>query len=577
MPINDVQKTNKQHAVPQNIMDVEFKIIGDLTMRQFFYLLVFFGFAYSIFTLYNGFLKWPLILFLVCAGLAFAFLPIEERSLDQWVVNSFRAIYKDTQYVWRKTPEIPPAFSFENMSVVKQELITLTPTSSRRKLEEFLEAQTDKTVIDPLDIPEVSYIKMVRQGFKNAAPVIEVEGEVEPTFPAYDESAKNQAQSSEEPTQNVPVQEVPLQTPSTSTPAPIQPEPAKQSISTDTPKQDQPQQKPTKPPEEKKHHHPSIKLPKLPHVPRPLLPKHVDEPIEVSKGPFLAPITPDQHSGRKFTSLLPKQGEIILPIRGETVIQTTEEAEIEEDIEEKAEQLRKLLSHIRQTENIPETTRIESQIEEKSIDIKPDEKEAIQPEVQDTLEQLKRDNERLKKEIEQLKREITKPQTSTERSEKITTLKRLEHEQHEKEEAYSLIKNKLSNIQEKIFVKRQPESENISNENDVQEWSTPSNAVEPTYAKMKPLNETPNLLSGVVVDPADKRLEGIILIVKNNKDEPVRALKTNQTGQFSISTPLANGVYTVETDKSKRTNYTFDIIKIVTKGEVIPPIEIKGK
>ncbi|KKU57584.1 MAG: hypothetical protein UX79_C0008G0018, partial [candidate division WWE3 bacterium GW2011_GWB1_47_11] len=35
MPIKDELKINKQHAVPQNIMDVEFRIIGDLTMRQF--------------------------------------------------------------------------------------------------------------------------------------------------------------------------------------------------------------------------------------------------------------------------------------------------------------------------------------------------------------------------------------------------------------------------------------------------------------------------------------------------------------------------------------------------------------
>ena len=28
-------QSNKQHAVPQNVMSVDFKLIGDLTMRQF--------------------------------------------------------------------------------------------------------------------------------------------------------------------------------------------------------------------------------------------------------------------------------------------------------------------------------------------------------------------------------------------------------------------------------------------------------------------------------------------------------------------------------------------------------------
>ena len=61
MPINDIQTTNRQHAVPQNIMDVEFKIIGDLTMRQFIYLLVFGAMAYGTFTSVQSVFKWPLV------------------------------------------------------------------------------------------------------------------------------------------------------------------------------------------------------------------------------------------------------------------------------------------------------------------------------------------------------------------------------------------------------------------------------------------------------------------------------------------------------------------------------------
>ena len=66
----------------------------------------------------------------------------------------------------------------------------------------------------------------------------------------------------------------------------------------------------------------------------------------------LTPMTPDMHTGRVFTNLLPKQGEIILPIRGERVIDTSEEKEIQEDINEKAEELKSLLNKIKQDEKI---------------------------------------------------------------------------------------------------------------------------------------------------------------------------------------------------------------------------------
>ena len=61
MAIQDTgAQSNRQHAVPQNIMDVEFKIVGDLTMRQFSYLLILGLFAYFNSQLMVGIFKWPL-------------------------------------------------------------------------------------------------------------------------------------------------------------------------------------------------------------------------------------------------------------------------------------------------------------------------------------------------------------------------------------------------------------------------------------------------------------------------------------------------------------------------------------
>jgi hypothetical protein len=94
-----------------------------------------------------------------------AFVPVQERGLDVWIVNLIRAIYTPTQRIWRKEIVVPAAFTYESVNVVKQEMITLAPTSSRRKLEEFLKYTDDEENKDPLDIPEKDYIMKVKEAF----------------------------------------------------------------------------------------------------------------------------------------------------------------------------------------------------------------------------------------------------------------------------------------------------------------------------------------------------------------------------------------------------------------------------
>ncbi len=97
----------EQHAVPQNISSYQFRLIGDMTIKQFFQLA---GGALIALLFYAsplpGFLKWPFIVFFTLAGAALAFLPLQERPLEQWVIAFFRAAYSPTRFVWqkRKTP-----------------------------------------------------------------------------------------------------------------------------------------------------------------------------------------------------------------------------------------------------------------------------------------------------------------------------------------------------------------------------------------------------------------------------------------------------------------------------------------
>ena len=63
-------------------------------------------------------------------------------------------------------------------------------------------------------------------------------------------------------------------------------------------------------------------------------------------------------------------------------------------------------------------------------------------------------------------------------------------------------------------------------------------------------------------------------VIYDKEGLPVRALKTNKLGQFTGSTPLPNGVYTLELEKD---NFTFDVLQIELTGQVLPPLLITAK
>lgn len=82
-----------------------------------------------------------------------------------------------------------------------------------------------------------------------------------------------------------------------------------------------------------------------------------------------------------------------------------------------------------------------------------------------------------------------------------------------------------------------------------------------------------NTIVGQVMDQDRKIVEGAILEIKDSAGRPVRALKSNKAGHFIIVTPLANGKYEVTTEKD---GFKFDPVSFDAKGDMIPPIAIKG-
>lgn len=88
------------------------------------------------------------------------------------------------------------------------------------------------------------------------------------------------------------------------------------------------------------------------------------------------------------------------------------------------------------------------------------------------------------------------------------------------------------------------------------------------------LTTFPNVINGIVKDQSANYLEGVVAVIYDKEGLPVRALKSNKLGQFTGSTPLPNGTYTLELEKD---NFHFDVLQIELTGGVLPPLTITTK
>lgn len=557
-------QSNRQHPVPQNIMDVEFKLIGDLTMRQFSYLLIFGLASYISLNQIPGLFRIPVAIFFGLLALGLAFVPVGERGLDEWIVNFYRSINSPTQRKWLKEPQLPTAFLYDNLAIVQQEMITLAPTSSRRKLEEYLKFKSLESDEDPLDIPEKSYVMKLKQFYQDTRSSSDSTGGVglavdgpevlvSPGIPEVRDVGQFDTDSEKKELSQGTL-----------------PVPDYKAVST-TEESDRDLGKESKileePTVEQKSSTSQIlqksrfvdtgadrqKIRRRDISGKAEIEKDYSPPSSLDMYSYSS-ITPDMHSGRKFTNLVPSEGEIILPIRGERVLSTSEELSIDNDIQEKARKLEELLQKISQEEGV---------VIKKPQVQKPAEAQ-VDKEAEEVAERLKKQNEELNIEIKRLKDQIQKGKSSSvETSEQEDLLKKLEFQKGDIASSYSELRKQVQDLQMKLDEKVKV--------------STGEEFLNKMKKQLPVLTDKPNVLTGVVRDAEGKALGDTLLIVKNARGDTVRALKTNSLGQFVVSTPLQNGTYTVEVSPVNKTNLTFAIIPIEAKGEVIPTLDVVGK
>lgn len=104
----------ERHAVPQNIMEVEFKLFGALSVKQFAYLAGgLLGALVIYFLPFPIALRFVLIIISVILGLFLSLIKINGQYSSVWLANFVVAMFTSQERVWKKTGYVPDVFHEE--------------------------------------------------------------------------------------------------------------------------------------------------------------------------------------------------------------------------------------------------------------------------------------------------------------------------------------------------------------------------------------------------------------------------------------------------------------------------------
>lgn len=160
----------QQHPVPQNVTSYQFRLIGNMTLKQFLELasgiVLAIAFYYSRFLFY---LRWPLVAGSALTGVALAFLPLHERPLDIWIKNFFRSIYAPTQYIWKKQEKIPDLF-IKSAIAVQKSVLKKPAAKDKTVLKEYLQSLPQKHHLTEIEEQEAKRLEEINKLFSQLHP-----------------------------------------------------------------------------------------------------------------------------------------------------------------------------------------------------------------------------------------------------------------------------------------------------------------------------------------------------------------------------------------------------------------------
>jgi len=131
----------EQHAIPRQITNFEFKLIGFLTIKQFIYLLVSIPTGILVYYIFPV----PILNFILGVivggiGLAFAFVPINDRPMEVWVRNLVKRLSSPTQYFFKK--QNPAIYFLKNLVFTSDPHRVMAHIDSQQKLSKYLNTKS---------------------------------------------------------------------------------------------------------------------------------------------------------------------------------------------------------------------------------------------------------------------------------------------------------------------------------------------------------------------------------------------------------------------------------------------------
>ena len=153
----------KQHPIPQNVLDVEFKLFTKFTLKEFAYLALGVGTGgiFLYFTVRGdipGIIGIPIFAILSGIGAFLALVPINDQPADKAIVNFFSVINRPTQRVWlnqaMKEQRTKPLV---NPNMDKKKIIgASTEKEKEEKAQIFTEKTGDDILAEAESIEEVT-------------------------------------------------------------------------------------------------------------------------------------------------------------------------------------------------------------------------------------------------------------------------------------------------------------------------------------------------------------------------------------------------------------------------------------
>jgi len=157
----------EQHPIPQQISSYEFKLVGDMTLKQFLKAAV--GIILAILintTKIVVLVKWPLMLLVAGGGLAIAFVPFQDRPLEGWIVAFIKSIYSPTIYTYQRKAS-KNWLDLDLTKVAKEEnMETVSERDQKIKIKSAFEENRFKQTIDILTTPKEEEEEVVKEEIK---------------------------------------------------------------------------------------------------------------------------------------------------------------------------------------------------------------------------------------------------------------------------------------------------------------------------------------------------------------------------------------------------------------------------